>query len=46
MGRPESFSMIYCGTDSPEEDSALLCALLTPLLPAPSPQVLNLIWQI
>lgn len=30
MGRTESFSMIYCGTDSPEEDFALLCALLIP----------------
>jgi len=30
MGRPESFSMIYCGIDSPKEDFALLSALLIP----------------
>lgn len=29
MGRPESFSMIYCGPGSPEEDYALLCDLFS-----------------
>ena len=40
MGRLESFSMIYCGTDSPEETFALPCCLQ--LLPSSS----TLTWQI